>query len=951
MMMMLCGTASGASVTSNYDPYHMYQYYVEDNADNTAAIYNRYGNSDIGFFYQLRDITGSARSEQVAGPQWFATIYENYYRYFHELNENTTGNNRNAVAPARMYRRTLGGEMSDIPFSVLGDILNGFNFVLAEEPQPYELWTNYDVWPTFPTVNTRSYDVYPDPIESVCIVITDGMGDMSIKFGNPYARHFPFWWGWGYNTNLNRTGKLWWQNYNWTDYVYVDAEPIDYIFTPADGKIYQRSTDNQHTEKYRLVVSVDNVPASRTPTAYTLTTSAVDGRIYYSLWSDSLADPDTISWCYQIRDASGNAVYNISSDIYGFHAYDMDENLAFTISGDRIFDASGALKWTIEQNSSNELFIVAARNIAESVEFSGFDDYTFTPANQEDENVFPGTYMNAQYRIRGASNYDYGSKRGYIAFKQRATFANGYSNYREAAPIPLVIANVSNGNASDNPLLFDMFVFDSTGRIVNRIKFNWNAQTDLLTQNLGTFFMMQPYNSSMPTYYIETHITNRTGTRYQLFRYDQYGRTSPDVTYRDDYASIRPAYWKYDITPDLYGTLPDTFMLDAHSQIAPGLVTVYRSNVYGTMNMNYDTSESFRLYEYSSTNPKNLRLNYTRVAGMTTAGTASFSDNSVSTQGFNMQFSDVIRNDEETEYELTQLMGQAPKLVSGEDSIVVPSQIYIGSSALNAFAIDKEVPLVLQAIVGYSDDYVPEAPSEPSTPETPETPDTPETPETPENNENAAAMYAAELFTTDGIAIQPVKIRLRIPRQNSLLQSHWEELENAQTSTELFNKFAGFGTIWVRSGATREYDANLLTAINNKGSRIGVSAADCFSAFTYEDELYLDFIVFLADAVSLNTGKTAFVEIFRDDGVPYILIGDGAIDKKWNLQFYVGAAGADPEVTRPDDDSTTNNSTTSNSGSSTETAADVSGSGGGGGCNFGLLGMFGVMLLALKLKR
>ena len=199
--------------------------------------------------------------------------------------------------------------------------------------------------------------------------------------------------------------------------------------------------------------------------------------------------------------------------------------------------------------------------------------------------------------------------------------------------------------------------------------------------------------------------------------------------------------------------------------------------------------------------------------------------------------------------------------------------------------------------------------------------------------------------------------------------NRWEELDNAANARELFNMFSRFGTVWVRSSAANERDANLFTAINNKGSNIGVSAGDCVRAFIYDNALYLDFIVLLADAVSKNNGKTAFVEVFKDDNVPYVLIGDGNIDKRWELEFYVAATGSNPETRVPEvtsqdvnsntpseQNDSTNTQTGQNNGTNTQTGQNnsnnnVGSSGGGGGCSLGFGGLLGMMVLAGKIRR
>jgi len=179
-----------------------------------------------------------------------------------------------------------------------------------------------------------------------------------------------------------------------------------------------------------------------------------------------------------------------------------------------------------------------------------------------------------------------------------------------------------------------------------------------------------------------------------------------------------------------------------------------------------------------------------------------------------------------------------------------------------------------------------------------------------------------------------MNIRLKIPRKSQLLKDVWEELDAAEDSKALFRAFNQYGTVRVRSSATGEYDADLFRAVGNKGANLGVSAQDCVSAFLYEDYLYLDFMIFAADAVSKNTNKTAFVEIFEDDDVPYIIIGDGKVDKAINLSFYV-------DVPLESGTSTAGQ----NNSSST-----VSHSSSGGTCNINYSGIL-ILLAAFTLAR
>ena len=1091
LLLIMAGNSLAATNTTytsrDYDPYHLYPQYL------TSGDHNNLSNGDSDFYYQLRDITGATWNSEVGGPQWFATVHENYYRYYQDLYYNNTN-----VPTRRIYRRTMGGEIDEIPVSTIGDILDGFNFIFAEEPEPYEAWPNY-------IFSNRYYDVYPDPLESLCAVITNGKAELNVKFGNPYARHFPFWWNWSRTTrSKNDTNWQWWKrNYDWTDETYPTVEPVAYIYSPSDKGIFERNNNTGLYEKIlnfnvlaketisedierRKVISGEIIPAvaviGNIDAAYVLSDKperaerfwsadlighyllpidlydeSVDQRYVISrsslsrdnvlsgdIISDMFLSGDLVSMDNIIHDASeisyswilldiadllwGDDVVladgrdripgyylipNYSDDMYAidgiedvytlsgeivpeeipiYERYEitsLGNNLLFSSSGDvetgvyefysgditrlsvsgdtvydvlsddvtyplretllyRVYDYDNKLIFTLESAGTNDtsVYICEPRTIVESIVLHGFDDdYTvnISPISQGD--IYSGQYLTTKINIAG-DPYTYGSRLGYITFRQRATFAPGYTNFREATPIPMVIANVSNGNAEDNPLIFDMVVFNNSGDVAKRVKFKWDAQSNI-TKDLGTFFMMMPINTvnNMP-YRLETRIANRTGTRYELYRYNN-GSTEQNLT---------PAYWKYDLTEDVYGTLPSNFLLDSHSQIAPGLVTVYNQDMsYTNINMGNDQSASFRLYEHDNTNPKNLTLYYKRVAGMiANADPQSVASNDlVTVQGFSMYFTDVNNDVYNTRDEIASLTGKIPEMVNVLASeIIFPYNTYINSSALDAFAISAPVPEELQARVSY--DVVSKDTTENETPTEEqqegenapqENPEAPETPEAETAFIRAADDEEEVTYNTDAsgkAALQPIAVRMKIPRRTQLLEGIWDQLEAAEDPVDLFNIFARHGAIWVRSSATKEYDTNLFTAINNKGSSVGASASDCVRAFIYEDYLYLDFIVIMADAKSKNEGRTAFIEIFNDDNVPYVLIGDGLVDKRWELSFYVSETGDNP--TPPNE-----YLIEENAASQTIDPRNVVNGGSGSGCNSGIFGL-GLLIFIAAMK-
>jgi hypothetical protein len=488
------------------------------------------------------------------------------------------------------------------------------------------------------------------------------------------------------------------------------------------------------------------------------------------------------------------------------------------------------------------------------------DAYTTRVMPGRPELVKSADWLHTEMNFQALSPQNYGSSLGYLTFRQSASFDRDFLGYRESIKIPLVVANVYDGPASDagNELLFDIAVLYS-GDIVTRKKFLWGAGADM-AQDLGTFYFIQPDSEPMPVYTLRNRVTNRTGMRYRQQRYDTGGTP---------YQDIIPDYWIYDIHPDLYGTLPKWFYLDPQSQIAPGLVTQYSA----LMDMAYTSSESFRLYTFQDARFHDLRLTFSKVRGMTPYGTMNGRPPRAgemipwTATAFRMTFADVAENRENTAREISRYVGESPVMPDLEYAFTGAGETYINADALSAFALSADVPAEL-------------------------------------------------VVSSDGIALLPVHVRLRVSRRESPIVGQWEDLENAES---VIDEFARTCAIWVRSPNAAEKDMNLFTALADRG--YGVRR--CVQAFTYEDFLYIDFIALVADAKSLNTGKTALCEVVEDDGIPYILLGDGKIDGAWTLSFFVGRTG-EPPVVDPDP-------------GKPDPGDNTGGGGGGGGCSAGLL--------------
>ena len=70
--------AATANNNSTQDPYHNYNWLFDEDEDGIET----YSGHDQSFNYQLRSVSETARDENAAGNQWFATVYENYFWYY-----------------------------------------------------------------------------------------------------------------------------------------------------------------------------------------------------------------------------------------------------------------------------------------------------------------------------------------------------------------------------------------------------------------------------------------------------------------------------------------------------------------------------------------------------------------------------------------------------------------------------------------------------------------------------------------------------------------------------------------------------------------------------------------------------------------------------------------------------------------------------------------------------
>jgi len=441
----------------------------------------------------------------------------------------------------------------------------------------------------------------------------------------------------------------------------------------------------------------------------------------------------------------------------------------------------------------------------------------------------------------------YGSRFGWLTLRQ-----SRLDGYRESINIPVVVANVFDflAGVPGNELYLDMIIRDERNEIVNRKMLRWGANMNE-SRGLGTFHIIKPEGTQDPVYTLTARITNRTGLRYLFQRYDELppyqGEGFPS-------RGLLPAYWRYDLAPYPGADLPLSFQLDPQSQIAPGLVTTY-TNI--PINMMYSgTGKLFRLYPFVQQPSPLYELTFTHraVGGMTLYGNGRVSADhgGWAADAFNLRFDNSPFGD----------FQGAVRQHTGGEPIMLPqgysfntrlmNDDYFRAEAFrtNSFTISADVPPELLGVGAGSARRVP---------------------------------------------VLPMHVRLRISRYD--IPEKWNEVIEAENnpSRNLVTELPKICTIQVYSQNTGELYANLFEALRNRSLEAdrheNYYMENSIQAFTHNNFLYVDFMVLLADAVSQNVGKTAFIQVVTHDTVNYILIGDGNVDDRWTIGFCVTAAG------------------------------------------------------------
>ncbi|MDL2264046.1 hypothetical protein LJC31_05280 [Synergistaceae bacterium OttesenSCG-928-I11] len=202
---------------------------------------------------------------------------------------------------------------------------------------------------------------------------------------------------------------------------------------------------------------------------------------------------------------------------------------------------------------------------------------------------------------------EYGTAKTYMSFQQNPT-----STPSQTLNIPLVIANVANGNAMKKPLEFQMVLREnatagSLSDIVAYDRFEWNVDQNM-THVSKSDWIFVPWTDNIlgeATYNLTAHIRNFCGIRYELQRYDN--RT---------YTTMTPDKWEMDLPLDRLDIgegLYNRLYLDHLSHIAPGMITTYSQRY----NADKADEKVFRMYGVDNDRNKirDLTLRHNMIRG------------------------------------------------------------------------------------------------------------------------------------------------------------------------------------------------------------------------------------------------------------------------------------------------------------------------------------------------
>lgn len=502
-------------------------------------------------------------------------------------------------------------------------------------------------------------------------------------------------------------------------------------------------------------------------------------------------------------------------------------------------------------------------------------------------------------RNRDTGNYDTVAQ--YFYFQQ-----NPNTLPSQGIPRPMIIANVSPYSAQEEPLELRMTLRDTSnndGNITAYDRDTWYLNESKTTGGLQWVFVPVDNLNTDNTrinYYLTTEVVNHTSYRYAA--YDGQVSTANSRVY--------PYSWRFDL-PRFQGAndIVRDFQLARESNIAPGLVSVYRR----AYNVNEENKRPLRLFpvdDPSTSGIYDLRLNHRIIYGKRLGETYKYS----STDGAKFNLFEITayqpRPNSMNFYDNVALITGSSRTVSPATSNLTASSVshtqtsQIPNEAIQYFTVNHTIPGTLRS------------------------------------------------SSTEGIL--PLHITINIPVTQINDRDWWNDMltewRNSGSIGEMFADKFEIYLLTETNGTANPW--NLSQELMNKGiysDQIKVFFDEERGRITQDNDrglITVSFIVMLMNGT--RDGVRPELSIVSDNSVTqdkdYIVIRDGNDDNKWKMTFFIAPSGYTvnpdplPDIPASDDKS-----------------SKSSGSSGGGGCNYGhgimALSVIAMMMINRKKER
>ena len=445
----------------------------------------------------------------------------------------------------------------------------------------------------------------------------------------------------------------------------------------------------------------------------------------------------------------------------------------------------------------------------------------------------------------------YDSNLGELIFHQNPTTVPSQTLH-----IPFVIANVHDGSAQHAPLEIKSTTRNISGDIVGRRWLKWDVLSDKSAPADPVDWIFVPIEDSVIDknefiYNFTTEVTNHTGLRYGIQRYD-------------DNRTLMPSHWKFDLQP-ISDRLPKILHLNPLSHIVPGLVTIYSHDAKVTVGQ----QKLLRLAAVDTTGAiigsKLLELRYRTVYGYELSSVQDTREWTSRNSFWELNAFLIYQSNRNFFAGALRTMGitnenfffptRSADILTGNVSNTFPP---ITADALSSFTLSAPVPLMTASILS--------------------------------KDANGNESWVTTEVFPKASAMLGVNVVLRIPKTNRFIAEHWDSFA---ASRNLANDFGRYFSIWFRS--PENYDLNVSQYLMDE------SKYDRTVKVFIDEEnecITVNYLVLLIEEGNSGNRKRPKIRIVSDastvNDYDYIAVNDGVDNGKWEMIFYVAPTEATP---------------------------------------------------------